>query len=62
MAENNATKSLGTTPIREHDVTFWNFEANDVVLGLSATGASAAIAATEAGASADYTRFQRARS
>lgn len=50
MADINSSKSLDTTPLREGDVKSWDIEADVVVLGLGATGASAAIEAAEAGA------------
>jgi succinate dehydrogenase/fumarate reductase flavoprotein subunit len=51
MPEVDASQSRDTSPLREGDVKSWDVEADVVVLGLGATGASAAIEAAEAGAS-----------
>jgi len=50
MSENEASKSHASPALSEREVQAWDVETDVVVVGLGATGASAAIEAAEAGA------------
>lgn len=51
MPDRAESKSQDSTPLSEREVSRWDVETDVLVLGLGATGASAAIEAAEAGAS-----------